>query len=123
MAEEILKSGPGTARTGAIRSFVLPDGMVGESLPEVIGEALDGSFGTVPGTEGPGKAKLAAMTDEAGFRGSVPYVAESCDAAALILLAMQSAPSITRGSGERAGIESRTSHETRTGSFMLRGDA
>jgi branched-chain amino acid transport system substrate-binding protein len=30
--------------TGAFDTFVLPDGMVGDSLPEAIGTDLDGSF-------------------------------------------------------------------------------
>ncbi len=79
--------------TGAFKTFVLPDGMVGESLPKAIGKALDGSYGTVPGTDSPGKAKLSALTKKAGFKAGTPYVPESYDAAALILLAMQAAGS------------------------------
>ncbi len=79
--------------TGAFTTFFLPDGMIGESLPKAIGKALDGSFGTVPGTDSPGAAKLVVMAKKAGFKGGAPFVAESYDAAALILLAMQAAGS------------------------------
>ncbi len=79
--------------TGAFETFLLPDGMIGESLPKAIGKALDGSYGTVPGTDSPGAAKLGDMGKKAGFKGSAPFVAESYDAAALILLAMQAAGS------------------------------
>ncbi len=79
--------------TGAFETFVLPDGMIGESLPKAIGKALDGSYGTVPGTDSPGAAKLGALAKKAGFKGGTPFVAESYDAAALILLAMQAAGS------------------------------
>jgi len=35
--------------SGAFDTFVLPDGMIGDSLPVAIGDALNGSYGTVPG--------------------------------------------------------------------------
>ena len=79
--------------TGAFETFLLPDGMIAESLPKAIGKALDGSYGTVPGTDSPGKAKLDALAKKAGFKGGTPFVPESYDAAALILLAMQAAGS------------------------------
>ena len=79
--------------TGAFETFVLPDGMIGDSLPKAIGKPLDGSYGTVPGTDSPGAAKLGALAKKAGFKGGNPFVAESYDAAALLLLAMQAAGS------------------------------
>lgn len=78
--------------TGAFDTFVLPDGMIGDSLPLAIGDDLNGSFGTVPGTDSPGAAKFADMAKAAGFKAG-PFSAESYDAAALILLAMQAAGS------------------------------
>ena len=44
--------------TGAFDTFVLPDGMIGDSLPMAIGSDLNGSYGTVPGTDSPGAAKF-----------------------------------------------------------------
>lgn len=81
----------GSLDTGAFDTFVLPDGMVGDSLPEAIGSDLDGSFGQVPGTDSPGAGKLVEMAE--GYDASSPFAAESYDAAALIMLAMQAAGS------------------------------
>ena len=78
--------------TGAFDTFFLPDGMIGDSLPAAIGSDLDGSFGTVPGTDSPGAAKMSEMAKAAGFANG-PFASESYDAAALIMLAMQAAGS------------------------------
>ena len=79
--------------SGAFDQFFLPDGMIGYSLLEAIGPDLDGSIGTVPGTDSPGAATLGEMLETA----SQPFVKESYDAAALILLAMQAAGSADSG--------------------------
>ncbi|MBT5190783.1 MAG: ABC transporter substrate-binding protein [Rhodospirillaceae bacterium] len=78
--------------TGAFDTFVLPDGMIGDSLPMAIGSDLNGSYGTVPGTDSPGAAKFGDMAKAAGFKAG-PFSSESYDAAALIMLAMQAAGS------------------------------
>ena len=78
--------------TGAFDIFFLPDGMIGEGLPKEIGSGLDGSIGTVPGTDSPGAAKFSDMATAAGFK-SGPFAMESYDAAALMLLAMEAAKS------------------------------
>ena len=78
--------------TGAFDTFVLPDGMVGDALPEAIGPDLDGAFGQAAGTDSPGKATFIEMAGDA-FDPTSPYSGESYDAAALILLAMQAAGS------------------------------
>jgi branched-chain amino acid transport system substrate-binding protein len=79
--------------SGAFDQFFLPDGMIGVSLVEAIGPDLDGSIGTVPGTDSAGAAKLGEMLESA----SQPFVSEAYDAAALILLAMQAANSADSG--------------------------
>ena len=79
--------------TGAFDTFVLPDGMVGASLPEAIGSDLNGSFGQAPGTDSAGAGKLVDMVKGTGIDATSPFAAESYDAAALILLAMQAANS------------------------------
>lgn len=81
----------GALDTGAFDTFVLPDGMVGDSLPAAIGADLDGSFGQAPGTDSEGAGKLTEMAE--GFDATSPFAAESYDAAALIMLAMQAAGS------------------------------
>lgn len=82
----------GALDTGAFETFVLPDGMVGDALPKAIGEDLNGSFGQAPGTDSPGAGKLVEMVGDA-FDATSPFAAESYDAAALLLLAMQAANS------------------------------
>ena len=82
----------GALDTGAFDTFYLPDGMVGNSLLEAFGSDIDGTFGAAPGTDSPG---FARFTEIAGgdLDASAPFVGESYDAAALILLAMQAAGS------------------------------
>ena len=83
----------GALDTGAFSTFYLPDGMVGDALPAAIGAGLNGSYGANPGTDSPGAATFAEMAKAAGFDGTSAFAAESYDAAALILLAMQAAGS------------------------------
>ena len=82
--------------SGAFSQFFLPDGMIGSSLADAIGPDLDGSIGTAPGTDSPGAAHLDQLVEAAGHE-SGPFVGESYDAAALILLAMQAAGSADSG--------------------------
>jgi branched-chain amino acid transport system substrate-binding protein len=79
--------------SGAFDQFFLPDGMIGDSLVEAIGPDLNGSIGTVPGTDSPGAMRLEEMLGMAAG----PFVSEAYDAAALILLAMQAAGSADSG--------------------------
>jgi len=78
---------------GAWDVFGLPNGMVGPSLPVAIGPDLNGSYGQLPGAQGKGIEDFGVMAKEAGFDGGASYVAESYDAAALFMLAMQAAGS------------------------------
>jgi branched-chain amino acid transport system substrate-binding protein len=77
---------------GAFSTFVLPDGMIGDSLPTAIGEDLNGSYGTLPKAQGNGAETFEKLADAAGFKPG-PYAPQSYDAAALIILAMQAAGS------------------------------
>ncbi|MEM8692139.1 MAG: ABC transporter substrate-binding protein [Pseudomonadota bacterium] len=86
----------GALDRGAWDQFVLPGGMIGDNIL-TIGEELNGSFGQVAGTDSPGAASFAEMAEAAGFDGTSPFTPESYDAAALILLAMQSAGSSESG--------------------------
>ena len=89
---------------GAFDIFYMPDGMIGDSLPEAIGPGLNGSIGDVPGTDSPGAATFESMASEAGFK-SGPFAPESYDAAALIMMAMQKAGS-TNSQDFKSHIES-----------------
>lgn len=79
--------------TGAFDTFVFPDGMVSQALVDNFGTELEHSFGQNPAAEGEGRDSYIAMATEAGYDGSSAFSAESYDAAALILLAMEAAKS------------------------------
>jgi branched-chain amino acid transport system substrate-binding protein len=91
------QGGSGVVRSaldsGAFDTFFFPDGMVGAKLNENFGEELNGSTGSYPGTDSEGAATFLGLATEAGFDGTGAYSAESYDAAALIMLAMQAAGS------------------------------
>ena len=82
----------GSLDTGAFDTFVLPDGMVGDALPAAIGPDLDGSFGQNPSAPPEILNKYVDLVGDK-FNASSPFSAESYDAAALIMLAMQAAGS------------------------------
>ena len=77
---------------GAFDQFFLPDAMIGDSLVQAIGPDLNGSIGTVPGTDSNGAQIYVDLATKDGFE-SGPYSPEAYDAAALTLLAMQAANS------------------------------
>ncbi len=87
---------------GAFDRFLLADGMVGDALVEAIGEALNGSVATTPGSDSPNAKRFQAAAAQAGIDGSQAFAGESYDAAALIILAAQAA-----GSTDRAAIQSK----------------
>jgi len=82
--------------TGAFDLFVLSDGMIGQSLVDAIGADLNGSFGTLPGTQSAGAAKFAEISGD--IDPTAPYAGESYDAAALIALAIEAGGSADRSS-------------------------
>ena len=77
----------GSLDSGAFDTFVLSDGMIGDSLTDTFGSELDGSFGSMPGSTSAGAQKFVTYAEANGVNPSV-YVGESYDAAALIVLAM-----------------------------------
>ena len=83
----------GSLDAGAYDTFVLPDGMVGDSIIENIGDDMNGSFGQAPGTDNESRQLLVDAGEAAGIDGSSVYVAEAYDATAIMILAMQSAGS------------------------------
>ncbi|MBR9841915.1 MAG: ABC transporter substrate-binding protein [Rhodobacteraceae bacterium] len=91
------QGGPGIIRaaldTGAFDTFALPDGMIGAALEEAFGDEIEGSIGTVPGSEAADASMVKEKVAATGADASGPYVGESYDAAALIMLAMQAAGS------------------------------
>jgi branched-chain amino acid transport system substrate-binding protein len=85
----------------AFSSFILADGMVGDSLLAALGSDLDGSIATLPGGSA-GSEAFATYAKSMGIKDDGPFVPESYDAAALIVLAMQAA-----GSADRAALQSK----------------
>ena len=85
---------------GSFDTFVLSDGMIGDSLTDRFGKDLNKSFGSLPGSTGKGAGKFEEVAKAGGIDSSGPYTGESYDAAALITLAMQAG-----GKADRATIQ------------------
>ncbi|KKL47130.1 hypothetical protein LCGC14_2338620 [marine sediment metagenome] len=79
--------------SGAFDTFMMGDGMYADSLMADLGADMEGSFGTVPWSEGEGTEAFQTIATEAGINGDSTFTRESYDAAALIALAMQAAGS------------------------------
>jgi len=90
----------GSLDSGAFDTFILSDGMIGDSLTDAFGKDLNKSFGSLPGSTGKGAGVFAKVAKAAGIDSSGPYTGESYDAAALITLAMQAG-----GKADRATIQ------------------
>ncbi|MGY6634299.1 MAG: ABC transporter substrate-binding protein [Alkalilacustris sp.] len=80
---------------GAFDTFVMGDGMRGQSLVDTIGPDLDGSIGVSPSADGPGMDLFLELAEAAGVNGSGSFAGQSYDAAALIALAAQAAGEAT----------------------------
>ncbi len=83
---------------GSFDTFIMSDGMIGQSIVDAIGSDLDKSFGSLPGSTGKGAGIFAEVAKAGGVEASGPYTGESYDAAALIILAMQAGKSADRAS-------------------------
>jgi len=88
----------GSLDSGAFDTFILSDGMIGDSLTDTFGKSLNKSFGSLPGSTGKGAGVFKKVAGAAGIDPSGPYTGESYDAAALIVLAIQAGGSADRGS-------------------------
>jgi len=88
----------GSIDSGAFDTFILSDGMIGQSLVDAFGKDLSKSFGSLPGSTGKGAGVFTKVASAAGIDSSGPYTGESYDAAALIVLAIQAGGSADRGS-------------------------
>ena len=90
----------GALDSGAFDTFILSDGMIGQSLVDTFGKSLSKSFGSLPGSTGKGAGIFTKVAKAGGIDSSGPYTGESYDAAALITLAMQAG-----GKADRATIQ------------------
>ncbi len=75
--------------TGAFDVFAGGDGMFGTSLVDNLGDDLESWFGTLPGSAVGDDNPWPAVAEAGGVNDEGPFVGQSYDAAALILLAMQ----------------------------------
>ena len=91
----IIKS---SLNSGAFDTFVLSDGMIGDSLTRTFGKKLNNSFGIVPGSTDVGAGIYNKLSKRNGLDSSSPFVGESYDAAALIILAIQAGGSADKES-------------------------
>lgn len=80
---------------GAFESFFMGDGMYGDELVSAVGEALEGTIGTIPWASGEGADIFQQIAEAAGVNASSSYTRESYDAAALLALAAQAAGEAT----------------------------
>ena len=83
---------------GSFDTFIMSDGMIGQSIVDAIGDDLNKSFGSLPGSTGKGAGVFADVAKAAGIDSAGPYTGESYDAAALIVLAIQAGESADRAS-------------------------
>ncbi len=82
---------------GAFDQFFMGDGMYGDELVANVGEALNGTVGTIPWAQGDGAEAFDAIAAEAGVNAASSYTRESYDAAALLALAAQAGGSAEPG--------------------------
>jgi len=84
--------------SGAFDSFIFTDGMIGPSLTQHFGKALNGSYGTMPGGESAATKRWKSIAQSAGIAIDGPFRGSSYDAAALIILAAQAGNSTDKTS-------------------------
>jgi branched-chain amino acid transport system substrate-binding protein len=84
--------------SGAFDTFVLGDGMVGNTLAEAFGKDLSKSIATRPGSTGKGAGIFESVAGAANIDPEAPYTASSYDAGALLVLAIQAGNSADRAS-------------------------
>ncbi|WP_439563240.1 ABC transporter substrate-binding protein [Roseinatronobacter sp.] len=80
---------------GAFDQFFMGDGMFGDALIDAVGEALEGTVGTIPWAAGDGTEAFNALAEAAGVQAGSSFTRESYDAAALLALAAQAAGEAT----------------------------
>lgn len=82
---------------GAFDTFAMSDGMIASALEKNFGAEIDGSIGTVPGSADADPKVVIDAVAAQGVDTNGPFIGESYDAAALLLLAMQAANSTDSG--------------------------
>ena len=84
--------------------IIFGEAMWGDSIIEALGADLDGTFGLLPGSLEDFATAWQAYAEANGLPGADPFVGESYDAAALILLAMAANGSTSDSTGAAAKV-------------------
>jgi len=75
--------------SGAFEKFILSDRMINESTEKKFGKLINNSFGIIPGSNSKNINSFYKIAQKNNIETSGPFIGESYDAAAIIVLALQ----------------------------------
>ena len=75
--------------SGAFEKFILSDRMINESTEKKFGKLIDNSFGIIPGSNSKNINSFIKIAQKNNIDTSGPFIGESYDAAAILILALQ----------------------------------
>ena len=75
--------------SGAFEKFILSDRMINESTEKEFGELINNSFGIIPGSNSKNINSFNKIAQKNNIDTSGPFIGESYDAAAVLILALQ----------------------------------
>jgi len=75
--------------SGAFEKFILSDRMINESIEKEFGKLINNSFGIIPGTNSKNINSFNKIAQKNNIDTSGPFIGESYDAAAILILALQ----------------------------------
>ena len=75
--------------SGAFEKFILSDRMINESTEKEFGELINNSFGIIPGSNTKNINSFYKIAKKNNIDTSGPFIGESYDAAAILILALQ----------------------------------
>ena len=75
--------------SGAFERFILSDRMINESFEKEFGKLINNSFGIIPGSNSKNVNTFNKLAQKNNIDTSGPFIGESYDAAAIIVLALQ----------------------------------
>ena len=84
--EKLIKS---ILDSGAFEKFILSDKMINESTEKEFGKLINNSFGIIPGSNSKNINSFNKIAQKNNIDTSGPFVGESYDAAAVLILALQ----------------------------------
>ena len=75
--------------SGAFDKFILSDRMINESTEKEFGKLINNSFGIIPGSNSKNINTFYKIVKKSNIDTSVPFIGETYDAAAILILALQ----------------------------------